>query len=1362
MQRFIHYLLIILLFSFYTISTFANTLKLVFNHLSLQDGMQNIIIHSIASDYQGFIWIGTQNGLHKFDGYTFTVYNNDNNDSSSIQDNNINQIIEDNAHNLWVGTNSGLDLFDRIHNRFIHIPLIEESLINGEKTKKIFKNYYINNIYKASNDEIYIGTRGSSLFMLDKKNLCIKSFHSKIHLPENLVKTSDSQGNLYVTSAQGVFKINPASDEVAKILLPLNQNDNSSYDAFDLYHDTNQNLWISCNKGLFRIDKNSKVFSYNNKSGYGNYPNFFIQNILEDHIGNIWFSSDNGLYLYNQAKDNLESYLFSNTEASISSNKVWCTHVDKNGILWVGTKSNGIDYALLNNKTLFHKKKTSDFIQNEVNSVSAIFKDENNIWLASDGGGMGLYDHEFNLKKIYNRNNIATNTILSIHKDRQGIIWMGGYYGGLHKLTASKTFEIIKIDKFFPTYLKSRTNEIKMIRQGINDNEIIVATNGAGILVYNKSTRDGKFFVNEKENNFSLCSDWCTCILPDKNGIVWIGTYNGLSKWDTKTNLFYNYYSVKNDTSSLPSNIIQTIYTGTDGKLWIGTNKGLCLFNEKTNKFINYGLKEGLPNTSVTNILQDDFGNLWISTFLGISQFKIANKKFTNYSYNDGLSGNEFMLNCNFKDKNGVLYFGGAAGFTYFNPREIINNNNKLPVYINEILLFNKPIQNKNYNVSLERAINETKKITLKHNQSFITFKYVALNYMNPKRIKYAYILNGFDKNWHYVNDERSATYSNLNPGKYIFSVKASYSGDQWIRSSNDIEIIIKPPFWKTIWAKLFYALTLGVIYFFILKINKTRNRLKQQLEVQKIKVEQEEKLHQHKQRFFMNISHDLRTPLSLIISPLENILGTGSLNGETKNQLSLVFRNANRLYYLINELMDFAKIDDNKQKLLVQEGDLIKFSKEVLQYFQDEANKKQINYIFRSSLETLPLWFDTEKMERILINILSNAFKYTQDHGTIIFEIERFKNENEYAKISISDNGSGIDEAYLPKIFDRFYQSPEADNLHQTGTGIGLSIVKTFVEMHKGSIKVTSKKFEKTCFEILLPLGKGNFSEDEVSLEPVDIRINSLKNVQTTKETNSTSEDLFVHKILIVEDNIDLRFYLKDILQNSYKIIEAEDGEKALSLVSKENPDLIISDIIMPNMNGIELCQKIKESVSTSHIPVILLTAKNSLENIIEGIEIGADAYISKPFNVQYLNVQVRKLIELRHFLFKRFSQEAYLIPKELSNNKVDQEFLQKIIEFIEQNIISENLTVDNIANHVFLSQSQTYRKIKGLTGQNINEFVRTIRMKKAVKLFDEGNLNISDVAFKVGFSSPAYFTKCFKELFGKTPSDFLSKNRQ
>ena len=723
------------------------------------------------------------------------------------------------------------------------------------------------------------------------------------------------------------------------------------------------------------------------------------------------------------------------------------------------------------------------------------------------------------------------------------------------------------------------------------------------------------------------------------------------------------------------------------------------------------------------------------------------------------------------KDDNGALFFGGINGISYFDPYQITVNIYKPPVVFTDFLIRNKPVSLNDKNSPLKNQINETDQITLTHDQGFISFKFAALNYINPDKNQYAYKMEGFsgDEAWHYVGSQRMATYTNLNAGTYIFKVKAANNDGLWNNSLKTIKLIVLPPWWKTWWAYLIYALLIGLLLYAFYYYSLKTARLKNELVFEHLSHEKDQELSQRKLTFFTNISHEIKTPLTLILAPLENLVGLNEGNNKTQNQLMLMQRNGERLIRLINQLLDFRKFESGNMNLQAAEGNIVRFVNEVFIAFEAYAKSKKISFKFNSKQEEIKVFFDRDKLEKILYNLLSNALKFTPEGGKIVLHI---KTDNDSVFIEVEDNGQGIPDQNINKIFECFnHFSDPRFSVH--GTGIGLSFSKGLVELHHGKLTVKSAVATEevngyTCFTVQLPLGSQHLKPAEINPDFKD-----SENIAQYYQLGSNPEQSFTYKpktalentdqpiMLIVEDNVDVLNFIAHIFTDKYKVYTALNGLKGWETAIEIIPDIIISDVMMPEMNGTVLCNKIKSDIRTSHIPVILLSARTPLIFKIEGLETGADDYITKPFSVNILEARVRNLIESRKKLRDRYSKEISLQPQNVAITSPDEKFLSKVMLFIEANLAEPTLTVEELGKEIGMSRATLYRKMKALTNQTAIEFIRGVRLKRAAQLLAQNKFNVSEVAYMVGFMDVDYFRKCFKEQFGFTPKEYTEHSK-
>jgi ligand-binding sensor domain-containing protein/signal transduction histidine kinase/DNA-binding response OmpR family regulator len=1321
---------------------------------SLQQGLSNQIIQCIIKDSKGFLWFGTSDGLNKFDGANIFIYENNSDDSTSISHSTINALIEDKHYNLWIGTADGLNLYNRAKDNFVNIK------IPG------IDRLYVSALCSDTNGNVWIGAVGIGVILFDYKNSKFTFYpHNDTDttsISSNYITSIviDKQQNVWIGTNAGINLFNREQKNFSHFNNPAGL---STDFVSTLYMDRKGDLWVGTMvDGLYRLIIKDKKFTFTHYRHLQNANSISNNNILslcEDHKGNLWIGTDNGgLNCLNFSSEVFTAYHPEDgNPKSLNSNSIHSLYCDNNNIIWIGTHNHGINFVdeKFEKFELFQKNSFSkNSIQN--NDVTGFAEDSyGNIWIATDGGGICKFDiNTRNFTNFLKEAELTNNYVQTIICDKNDNIWIGTWNGGIDRINKSGVrIKNYKVEGF----QKKGDNKIRFLYEDRLKN-IWAGTSGSGLFLYKP---DVDKFIQITDNlgvSGKSTVSYVTSILEDHQNNIWVGTMDGLICMKRVKNefSFSVFYTNRNNPNSISSNRITVIFEDSKKNLWFGTHeKGINLFDRKSNSFIKFQKKDGLPSNSIKGILEDKKGNLWVSTNKGISEFNPALRTYKNYTKEDGLNSDEFHINSCIKVRSGEFFFGGINGFNTFFPDSIKTNTSVPPIYLTDFKIFNKSVPVGLKNSPLQKHISETKKIVLSHKQNSFTIEFIALNYTRSSQNQYAYILEGLEKDWNYVKHKRSASYTYIHPGNYVFKVIGSNNDGIWNETPIELKITILPPFWKTIWAFILYFLIIFGLLFAYVRLSVIRAQQAQLLELDKMKLD-----------FFANISHELRTPLTLIISPLEGLLSSPKIENSLKSKLSIVYRNAGRLFRLVNELMDFVKAEDSKLTIRVQPGDLVEFTKEVFNFYSNEAIQKNIDYKFVNKEASIEVWFDRDKLEKIIMNLLSNAFKFTSPNGkiTVIIEKARINDtlNSEYAKISVIDDGIGISQKYLNKIFDRFFQSPEEKNITHTGTGIGLALCKSLVNLHHGKIEVTSEKNKETCFSVYLQFGNSHFDKDEI--------IEDISEIQPTNTSAIDQDEINqvlpknAHLILIVEDNYDMRKYIVSQLSGKYRFVEAENGMEGYNIAVKEIPDLIISDILMPKLSGLEFCKKIKETLTTSHIPVILLTAKATTEEKIEGIQTGADVYITKPFDIRFLHVTIKNLIETRLKLYQRFSQEVFIMPREFSNNSLDQNFLERVIDFIEKNISNEELIIKDLASHLLLSHSQTYRKIKALTGQSVTELIRTIRLKMAIKLMETGKYNVSEIAFEVGFTSPAYFTKCFREQFGKPPSEYLSelKNRK
>ncbi len=1349
-------------------------------------------VRCILKDHKGYMWFGTVDGLIKFDGINTYVYEHNPVDPTSLRHNNINALVEDSIGRLWIGTSKGLNLYNREKDNFISIGNLSEN-INRLNTN------YISALCIDKNSLLWVGTFGDGVNVYHPDKQKVDHYSYDIDDPNSISSNritciaADSNNKVWLGTQNGLNLFLKENDGFRHFYVEEgNSTSLSNNNVSALNFDFDGNLWIGTRGGglnkLLNQDGKFKFKRYVEESQAGSLSNNFVLSLITDIDGSLWIGTENGgLNRLIENKDYFEVYQVEEGNSfSISSNSIWSLYCDTEGRIWIGTSNKGINVIddEFNKFELYQKNIVYTVSSLTNNDVKGFSEDkEGNVWIAMDGGGICKFNpatKQFS-NKIFNSGEnkyLANNAIQAILYDSDENLWVGTWAGGLDRLDKNG----IWIGNYeLESKLGSGNNNVMTLVEDSKKN-IWVGTAGSGLFHYNKTKSKFDQILCTNQSSVLKSFSYVTSFLEDSEGLYWIGTLNGLIKaeYDNNGNLYCQEIIAGMEEGSISSNMIDVIFEDSHGRIWLGTaDYGLNLYNKLDGSSKVFQRDDGLPSNVIRGILEDDDGFLWITTNKGVSQFNYDSLSFTNFTYEDGLNSNEFYVNSCLATTKGEFYLGGENGFNVFDPKKIKTNGFVPPVAFTNFKINNLPVEIGDDHSPLEKHISVTTEITLSHKQSSFTIEFVALNYTRPKRNQYSYKLEGFDNIWIDAGNNRSANYTNMKPGKYIFLVKGSNNDGIWNTTPNRLYIKIKPPFWKTWWAYCIYVLTVLSVAAITLKFWYERINIKNQLLLEKRAKEKEHELNELNIQFFTNISHEFRTPLSLIIGPLETLIN--STQSKVKEQLLIIQRNAGRLLQLTNNLMNLRKLEEGVTELKVQYRDILTSINEITNYFSLRLKRRQINLIIESNKTSIQGWFDSEKLETILLNLLSNAIKYTSDEGTIRMKInsyvptqaiirfskyfENIPSESRFLELKIIDYGKGISPKELPFIFDKFYQAETGGKKNKSGTGIGLTLTKGLVEMHHGRIWAESQPDTETLFTFILPIDCNAYADGEIVNEPTnfvekEVLLNDFnENRSHDEDFTDTDESEEKPEILIVEDNDELRMFLSKELSKNYKIIAAEDGQIGISLALDKIPDLIVSDILMPNSTGIELCKTVKTDIRTCHVPLILLTAKTTTYDQIEGAEIGADAYITKPFNIKLFLAKINQLIQSRKKLYAQFSQDVYIMPNKLADTELDQVFLQKVIDHIIENIGDNKLNVDELANALNMSHSSLYRKVKSLSGKTLVEFIRIIRLKLAIKLMESKKFTIAEIAYKSGFSSPAYFTKSFKDQYGKPPSEFITE---
>ena len=1362
-----------------------NSLK-DFQFVSIKEGISKVGVSSIVQDNKGFVWISTLGaGLYKFDGIEYTSYKYRFKDSTSISSNRIKCSFLDSKNRLWIGTENGLNLYNKDLNNFKRYKFNFSNLNNND----------VLSLQEDASNNLLIGTNGSGLFKLNLKTFKVDRIlnsekNKQQILINSLIKTK--QGKTFVGTNIGLKEVDVLNNKLIDSRAFGIENNKISSSIESLFLDNENNLWAGSqtNKGVFKCklssDRNNNILAVQNLK----FSSKKIMDIVQLKDSTMLIGTENdGLFHLDKNNTVIKNYRTSKAkENSLLHNSIWELFLDRDQRIWMGYYNSGVAVY----DELYDKFKDIKSISNNKNSlktpsVMGIIKSGNsNLWIATDGGGIDIYNQitekitHINTEDTSTYSGLTSDYIISLFKDSKGNIWAGSWDNGIYFLKkGNNNFVNYNVKNTSGTLT---SNSIQSFAEDSNG-EIWIAAFLGGIQSFNPKTK--KFtkydlgpFLKSNFNNVDVRK-----IIIDVNDNVWVGTSkNGLYLIKRENSLikevtYYGTLMSKKYNNPSEANDILTLYQDSNKNIWVGTSgAGLCKINIIDNSIAWFNEENGLKNSSISGIIEDKHYNLWLSGNEGLTKMNISNNSFTNYTNNDGLLSNDFNFDAAFKDLEGGLYFGNFKGVDYFNPKNIKTNKTPPSLSFTGLKVFNKDVELGKKDSPLSKSLSEIDHLILSSKQSVFTIEYSGISFTRPEKNSYAFYLEGYETDWNYVENKRNATYTNLDHGDYTFKLKAANNDGVWSKQPLELKIRILPPWWRTNWAIFLYVLIflLGLILLNIL----TRKRVKEKelIKSERLQQLQKDELNKKKIQFFTNISHEFRTPLTLIINPLKDIINNSELHLplEVKNKHSVIYKNTQRLYRLINELMDLRKLELNKMKLRAENLNLVHFSKDILSYFKEEANSKNILISFDSDLPNLNIVADPKMVEKIIFNLLSNAIKVTPSGGAINLEIaseEDFilplvdsNKEIKAVQIIVSDTGKGLKEEDVKKIFERFYQVEEQNKSYFGGTGIGLEVVQNFVKLHKGKIEVKSKLNKGTTFKVILPLGEKLEINKNSSTEENDLFKNRKdflsipKNELTGNDFDETQEPK-THTILIVEDNIELRNYLQQELNTQYKTLVASNGLEAVRIAQESLADLIISDVIMPEMNGFDFCQIIKNNTSTSHIPLLMLTAKSSIENRIEGIEMGADAYMVKPFDLKLLKLRISQLIKSRQLIFDKYFSGLTGLDESTLASSTEKDFIQNLLDYINKNIDDSNLNVEELATQLNLSRSHLYRKIKALTGQTVSEFIRGIRLEKAKNILENGNLSVSETCYKVGFGSPSYFSKCFKAKFGFLPTDVEKK---
>lgn len=1393
------------------ISFSVSAQELNFKHISFKEGLAQSPISSFLQDQYGFIWFGNYKGLTRYDGYEFKNFKADYKDKNTLSHNRVNTIFQDSEDRLWIGTANGLNLYDKKHETFKQIEILD---IKGGRN-------YISSIIEDKQKNIWVGTFGG-LKKLNVKKLSFEDIPSSVNdgqLQTRVIFSLylDKENNIWIGTGSGIKKFDPKTQTV--IPLPKvfsNGQDFATNRILVTKQDQEGNLWFGTEiSGVFKYSINeNRLINYHYLSDKNSLAANWIKDILVADSENIWFATRKGISIFNTTTDKFSNYKHNLlNSSSLSDNTVWSLLKDKASCIWVGTFSGDIDFYYKGNSNF---ENIADYLGEPIGLshtlIDAITQDKDgSLWLGTFDGGLHHINRLTNTSQSFHIKSTKIEkpekAIKSLADDGKGNLWVGTSDGLAIFNKRNQTYQ------YYNYYKNSKIKSENPILCVLPDGEgAWIGSDGGGlryVLLNGKTTvfkvTETNLFTTEtffhfvyEPNNLiisvipkeffairksfpinQIADNFVTALLKDGNDYLWIGTQNGLNYYDKKADKILKLYQKTGDTPfQLTNSNVTTLFKDSKNRLWVGTEDGGLNYLEKnTNRFYNIGIKEGLKDNVIHAIVEDYKGNLWISTDLGIYQidfkkfelpFSNQNLKITQYTSNDGLMSNQFSTQAGLMLNTGEIAFGGIKGLSIFYPEKILKNTKAPKVVITGLAVNNKELK-VGESGNLSSSIMETKNITLSYYQSNLSIKYAALNYINPENNKYVYKLSGLKSSdeWQNIGNQRVVNFANLTPGYYNFLVKASNNDGVWSKEIKSLKITILPPWWLTWWAYTLYFFAFCGIFYVILNFFRKKEILKRNLYIEHLQNERQSELYKMKLNFFTNISHELRTPLTLILGPIEKLILENESSTSLKS-LNLVKSNANRLMNLVTELLDFRKVEEGHLKLYWSYQDIIVFCNDAYKSFEALASFKNIDYQFEAPSDSIFVYFDSIQLEKVVFNLLSNAFKFTNNGGRITLKVRLQDSNPKMVKVSVTDNGKGIAKDFEEKLFDSFFQIDDRGS-ENIGSGIGLALAKSIMELHKGEIKVSSTESPKkeTSFIILLRMGKSHLTDADI-FEDKLIRdfdhVNQDLDYLTNEEDNVQIEEKSIlkkYKIMVVEDNEEVRGLVADTLKENYHILECENGKIALDCIEQELPDLIVSDLMMPEVDGLELCLKVKSNDATNHIPFILLTAKGSEKNQISGLNTGADIYISKPFSLQVLKLNIKNLLKAQAVFREKFSQRIVLEPTNTAITTPEEKFINKLMNIINEKIEDSYFDVNELVKEIGMSRAVLYKKVQTLTGLSVADLIKQMRLKKAAYLLKTTSFNVTEITYMVGFNHRKYFSKEFKKEYNLSPSEFAKLNQ-
>lgn len=1350
----------------------------MFKHLEVRDGLPNNQINAIFKDSEGYMWFGTASGLARYDGYHFKIFHNYNTDKTSLPDNYIERIVEDGEGNLWVRTGeNGYTIYNRESETFVRDIRSWMRNIGVNGTPRV--------VYVDRKKVLWFVVDGQGCFRYrpGEKRAVFMPFHRKKLNSDSVTSICEcDEGILLVYDNGAVACVDKEKLSMKWTLSDIPVELKQRTDVFSLFCDSDKDIWIYGTFGVWVYHLSTRQWESHWFKDICGQSHNMVHSIAQDRQGRIWLGKDqDGIEIWNKAtgKRSLLSY-HPEDERGLPNNTINVLYEDDGGVMWVGTYKKGVAY---------YDESIYKFSINHLGDINCVEEDKDGaLWLGTNDAGLISWNGNTGVKKVYNyrsgANSISSDVVVCLLHAHNGKLWIGTFWEGLNCFDGKRFVHYKNIVGDSNSLVNNNVWALAEDREG----NIWIATLGGGLQCLNPDTG---VFTTYNMGNSGIISNHLSSICVTRDERLVVGTASsGVSILDLNTRKFTNLAGNAAGTTQFSNQSVNQVYEDSRGLIWIATRGGLNVYNPKNDMLQIVSSSQDYLKLYIAGITEDDNKNLWVTTSGGVmnivpsidAKSGIYTFRFYMYDDKDGLQSCEFNLRSIRHLSTGEIAIGGLYGINTFYPNHIKYNRILPQVMFTGFQLFNEDVLiGKEYGgrVLLPKALNEVREIKLNYAQNVFTVFFAADNYVLPNKTKYLYKLEGFNENWMTgTGDVHRVTYTNLAPGKYILKVKAINSDGYEGEGEASLKIIILPPFWLTAWAYVVYVIMIAGALFIARNAILRRERSKFKIQQMERETERNEEINQMKFRFFTNVSHELRTPLTLIISPLESMM-KGAQDNALKEQLKMMHRNAVKLLNLVNQLLDFRKNEVVGLHLDLSEGEIVSYIQTICNSFLELSEKKNVHLTFYSAVESLNMSFDADKIAKVIMNLLSNAFKFTPDGGRVDVALELIKGDPETLEIKVSDTGLGISDEEKQHIFERFYQSERKGDINPTtGSGIGLSLVRDYITLHGGVVRVFDNiglgsvfmvniPVKHSVVNVATPLSDEAAEEDAAALalaatqESVSAKdfeaVTGGKETENDQPTGQLKKKENIAKkdkplVLIVDDNDDFVSFMSQSLHLYFRVRTASNGVEAWQMIPELMPDIIVSDMMMPLMDGNGLCRCVKSDMRTSTIPFILLTAKQSVENKVEGLSIGADDYVTKPFNMEILILRIRKLIELsnRNKLRSHLDPE----PSEIVITSLDEKLIENAIKYVEDNISRPELSVEELSRQLGMSRVHLYKKLLQITGKTPIEFIRVIRLKRAAQFLRESQRNVSEIAYQVGFNNPKYFSKYFKEEFDVLPS--------